>query len=289
MPADQGPVVQRAMLVGELGRLRKEKDLTQKQVAERLDWSPAKMIRIEGGKQSITQTDLEALLRLYGVDDEERVRELLHLSKGANKDGWWSTYRNQGITPDFLRVVGYEAGASVIRQSQNSIVPGVLQTREYAEIITRLFKTNPDKVVPTVNLRMERQARLAEREQQPRQVFVMDEAVIRRHVGFKTDPGIMPRQLQRMAEAAQQDDVEVRIIPFRFGSHQGMRGPLLLLSFDGPLEDVLYREGASDGSLTDRFDVVAEYSELYENLLEQSLGPEDSVAMILEAAERMLE
>lgn len=285
MSSDQGPVVQRAILVGELVRSRKDRELTQKQVAERLDWSQAKMIRIEGGKQSVTQTDLEAMLRLYGVDDE-RIGELRLLNREANQNGWWDKYRGQ-VSSSYLRFVGYEVGASAIRESENAVVPGLLQTREYAEIITGLFQPDPARVGPTVNLRMERRMRLGERDNPPQEVYVLDEAVIRRHIGFRTDPGIMPRQLQKLVEYAQEESIDIHVVPFSNGAYYGMLGPMQLLSFEGPLDDTVYLDVAD--SMVESADAVADYSERFTYLLGDALGVEESIDLIQEAAEKMLQ
>src|ERR1700761_4290412 len=110
MAADQGPVVQSAILRAELARLRKGNRLTQEDVAHSLDWSPSKLIRVEGGHSSITMVDLDALLDLYGVDRGE-PREYLHtLNRGARSPSWWGTYRGE-VSVVYLNYVGYEAGA----------------------------------------------------------------------------------------------------------------------------------------------------------------------------------
>ena len=85
MPADQGPVVQSALLRGELVRLRRESGLTQEQVASDLEWSPSKLIRVEGGRSSITKVDLDALLARYGVTGES-TRERLQLLNRASRE-----------------------------------------------------------------------------------------------------------------------------------------------------------------------------------------------------------
>jgi len=132
---DQGPVVQSALLRGELVRLRKESGLTQEQVASDLEWSPSKLIRVEGGRSSITKVDLDALLTKYGVTSES-TRERLHfLNHGARAAAWWNKYRDD-VAPTYLNYVGFEAGAAFIRQSQSLFVPGLLQTEEYAEAVT---------------------------------------------------------------------------------------------------------------------------------------------------------
>ena len=144
MTSDQGPVVQSALLRSELVRLRKDKGLTQQQVAAELAWSPSKIIRIEGGHSSITQVDLDALLGRYGrTADKERER-LQTLNRDARKKGWWDRYR-EVISADYLDYVGYESGAASVRQFQGSVVPGLLQTREYAEVLTANSVEDEDK------------------------------------------------------------------------------------------------------------------------------------------------
>jgi transcriptional regulator with XRE-family HTH domain len=124
MASDQGPVIQSTLLRSELVRLRKERGLTQQQVAAAMEWSPSKLIRVEGGGSSITKVDLDALLTKYGVTSE-RHRERLHaLNRGAKQPGWWAIYKDE-VTADYLSYVGFEAGAAFIRQFQIGVVPGL--------------------------------------------------------------------------------------------------------------------------------------------------------------------
>ena len=135
MAGDQGPVVQSTLLRNELTRLRKESGLTQEQVAHDLEWSPSKLIRVEGGRSSITKVDLDALLSKYGVTSESSRERLHALNRGAREQAWWAAYR-EDISPTYLEYVGYEAGANFIRQFNGSVVPGLLQTPEYVEVLT---------------------------------------------------------------------------------------------------------------------------------------------------------
>ncbi|MFY7067352.1 helix-turn-helix domain-containing protein [Nocardiopsis changdeensis] len=303
--ADQGPVVQRALLVGELVRLRRESGRTQRQVAERLDWSQAKVIRIEGGKQSISRTDLEAMLRLYGLGEGERVRRLVALNRCAGREGWWGRYRAAGVPADHLRMVGFEAGAALIRQAHNAFVPDLLRTPAYARAVAPLLYPGGDDAGPgadpadggrdgadgaaaLADLCRERRERLDDSGRAPRRVHVLDEAVIRRRVGAGTDPGLMPAQLRRLAAEAALDGVDVRVVPFGRGVHPGMRGPMTLLSFDGPLDDVLYLEGAGGAGLVEGGAPVAEYASAFDDLVAgHALGPAESLALIEEAAAGM--
>ncbi|XVQ10544.1 helix-turn-helix domain-containing protein [Spirillospora sp. CA-255316] len=289
MASDQGPIVQSALLRSELVRLRKEKGMTQEQVARALEWSPSKLIRVEGGKNAITFTDLQALLLTYDVTSKSKQERMQELARGARENAWWSTYKGE-VSDDFLNFVGYAAGASYIRHFHNSIVPGLLQTREYAEVFSTGLVSQVIRA-RNVRMRMQRQEELAKREVPPKQFYILDEAVIRRHVGIKTDPAIMPRQLTRIAdEAEQKDDMTVRVIPFSAGAHLGVYGPFTVLEFEGGLGDVLYMEGMTGPSslITGDDQRVADYRDNFEILLDEALSPEKSIELLRQTAEEMM-
>jgi transcriptional regulator with XRE-family HTH domain len=290
MGADQGPVVQSALLRAELVRLRKRSGLTQDQVARRLEWSPSKLIRVEGGHSSITKVDLDALLDQYGVPaepDADRAR-LQRLNRGARSPGWWDAYGKQ-IGAPYLKYVGYEAGASVIRQFPGTVIPGLLQTQPYAEALTT-SAIEAVEVGPVVGLRMQRQEELAKRDDPPRQQYVLDEATIRRHVGVDTDPGIMPAQLRLIADTAATDDlVSVRLIPFSKGAY-GLSGAFTLLEFEGDLPDLVYLDPgqAELAIIATESDRVSDYANKFETLRDLALPEDESIAFIRTAAEEML-
>ncbi len=288
MAGDQGPVVQSALLRSELVRLRKEKGMTQEQVAQNLEWSASKLIRVEGGRSSITKVDLDALLQQYGLTSESQRERLQGLNRGARAGGWWDAYRND-VPAAYLSYVGYEAGAATIRQFPGTVVPGLLQTPGYAEVLTAL-SVEPVRVAPVVRLRLQRQAELARRQLPPRQFYVLDEAVIRRHVGITKDPAIMPAQLIRIADRARDDErVTVRVIPFGVGEHVGLSGPFTLLEFDGSLPDLLYLDAGRGiiDLISGSNERVAEFADNFEKLLESALPADESVAFIRSAAEEM--
>ncbi|OLT34920.1 transcriptional regulator [Actinomadura sp. CNU-125] len=289
MTSDQGPIVQSALLRTELVRLRKEKGVTQEQVAARLEWSPSKLIRIEGGKNAITRTDLQALLRVYDVTAESRQERLQELARGAREPAWWNAYKGE-LDASYLSFVGYSAGASHIRHCHGTLVPGLLQTAEYAEVLDA-GRVSAQAKAFGVKLRLQRQEALAARENPPRQQYILDEAVIRRHVGIKTDPGIMPAQLRHLAESVERDELlTIRIIPFKAGAHFGLGGPFVLLEFDGGLGDVLYLEGQPGASalVTGAADEITDYRDNFEILLEDALPADESIALIRQAAEDLM-
>ncbi|MFG2003398.1 helix-turn-helix domain-containing protein [Spirillospora sp. NPDC048911] len=287
MAVDQGPVVQSAMLRSDLVRIRRDKSLTQEQVADELEWSPSKLIRVEGGRSSITKVDLDALLTLYGVTSESQREKLHALNRGARAPAWWNEFKGESPLT-YLNYVGYEAGAAFIRQFQTSVVPGLLQTREYSEAQTAALISEA-RVGAAVNLRMRRREEMAKRSTPPRRYFVVDEAVIRRHVGKSRDPAIMPAQLRHIADLVEQDDrLTFRIIPFEAGEHPGLTGPFTLLEFEGGLSDMLYLDTGREISMIMGDDPqIGEFAANFESLLEVALSAEGSRELLLTAAEEM--
>ena len=114
--------------------------------------------------------------------------------------------------------MGFEAGAAFIRQFQSGFLPGLLQTAAYAEAVT-VNSVDAVRVAAIVGLRLQRQSELAQRDPRPRQYYVVDEAVIRRHIGIAKDPDIMPNQLREIADKAEQDElITTAGIPLRWGA-----------------------------------------------------------------------
>jgi hypothetical protein len=142
-----------------------------------------------------------------------------------------------------------------------------------------------------VKLRMQRQEELAKRETPPRQYYILDEAVIRRHVGVKTDPAIMPRQLNHIADLSEQrEDLTVRVVPFSAGAHLGVYGPFTILEFESGLGDVLYMEGIDGPSslVSGNEERIADYRADFETLLDDALSQEESIDLLRRAAEELM-
>lgn len=284
----QGSVIQRGRLTRELRRIRKETGMTQEQAATAMEWSLSKLIRIEGGGVSISVSDLRSLLTLYQITDEAQTEELVTLARAARQRSWFTAFRDI-TSPQYVTFVGYESAASIIRQFEPTLIPGQLQTEEYARAVTLEYAA--DRVDKLVEIRIRRQELLEE----PRRLFffILDEAAIRRQVGAPTNPGIMRRQLRKLIEIARQPNVTIEIVPFSAGVHPGMKGPFTVLEFPGDDEDVLYLENARGGAsnpsalLTGEDPQILTHRVAFERLREQSLGPKDSIEMISRVAEGM--
>jgi transcriptional regulator with XRE-family HTH domain len=290
MASDPGPVIQRALLTAELQRVRRNAGKTQEEVARALEWSPSKLIRIEGGNVGISITDLQALLRYCDVTEEARVQELSILARGARARGWWDPYKDDLNAPAYSAYIGYEGGASIIRHSSPLFIPGLLQTEEYARALTIECVPDDATLNAVVEVRLLRQDKLFNQEEPPEQHYVLDEATIRRKVGGRHDSEIMPRQLDNLLDLAARPYMTVELIPFEKGAHFGTLGEFVLLGFQHGPEGVLFLEGggARRGDLTvAESDLIAAYLEGFERLRKIALSAEESADFIREVADEM--
>jgi transcriptional regulator with XRE-family HTH domain len=280
------PLVERRRLRDELRQARQDAGLTQDAVAEQMDWSISKIIRIETGSVGISTNDLSALLRLYRVRDPQRVKELIARAKVGRKPTWWSKYRTV-LPSTYFQYIEYETSASIIRSYETVIVPGLLQTEEYANSVVRQYRSDfSDKKVSTlVEVRMRRQELLLGRSDSPLLFFILDEAVIRRLLG---DKGLRERQLERLLTIADKPEVTIEIIPFSIGLHAGMSDTFNILEFPGPAEDIMFFESVRDAIFSyDATDEVTKYRERFEELRRISLGPKGTLDYLRKATDEI--
>jgi transcriptional regulator with XRE-family HTH domain len=205
--------------------LRMRAGLTQEQAAKDLQRSRATLGRLEEGHHSIRfrDVDVKQMLELYGATEEESER-LLALStetRNGHRKGWWHDYTETALPPWFGLYVSLEDSAETIRQYEPELVPGLLQTRAYAEQVTRVpagYLGDEEEIQRRVNVRMERQSVLT-RPRAPHLRVVLNEAVLHRRVG---DVDLMTEQLQHLLEVVQRGNVILRILTWSAGVHGGM-------------------------------------------------------------------
>jgi len=266
------PAVQRRRLRAELRRIRQEANETQEQVADAMDWSLSKLIRIENGSVGISTNDLKVLLGHYGIVDDDRVEEFIALAKAARERSWWSVYRD--VAPQrLLQFIEYQAAAMITRNFEPLLVPGLLQTEEYARVAIKEFGGQPpkDRLDALVALRMKRQDLLKSMGPPPWFFFILDEGVLRHLVGGKD---VMDDQIRHLIELADRPDVTIEVVPFSAGVHRGMHAPFVILEFpEAADDDVLYLESPW-GDLIHRDDPeeILVYREIFEELRRMSLG-----------------
>lgn len=281
------PLVQRRRLRTELRRARAETGLTQGEVASAMDWSLSKVIRIETGAVGVSTNDLRALLNLYEVRGPDRINELVELARASRQSSWWSKYRGE-ISPQFLQYIEYEEAASVLRTYEPLLLPGLLQTEEYAAAIIRGLadpETPADLMRTRIEIRLRRQ-RLLEQETPPTFTFVVDEAAIQRLIGERE---IAQSQIARLVEAANRPNITIEVVPFSAGLHRGLLEPFVILEFpDAEDSDVLFLESSRDMILShDEAGDITGYREVFEELRSISLSPDASLSYLADLVKRI--
>lgn len=268
MPTNVNPTVRRRRLGQELRRLREIKGMTAEEVAERLLVSQSKISRLENGRRSISQRDVRDLCGVYEVEDHRVVDSLMQMAKDSRQQGWWHAF---GDIP-YSVYIGLETDAESLRVYEPQVVPGLLQTRGYAEslITGALPEAPPSDIEKRVNVRARRQDRVNAPEHPLRLWAVIDESALRRMVGGKQ---VMIEQLEHLIEQSQLPHVTVQVLPFDMGAHPGINGQYAILEFpDAADSSVVYIEGVTSDLYLEKANDVQRYSVMYEHLRAQALN-----------------
>jgi transcriptional regulator with XRE-family HTH domain len=283
MPVRPSPTVRRRRLRYELRRLRTEHGLTIEQVQERSggDIKAPSISRWENGERSVRPTDLRLLLDIYQVQGEER-ETLLTLARQAKERGWWQSYAS--AIPEWFQVyLGLEAEAAQIREYAAELIPGLLQTADYARAFLQAppAAASPEEISRRIAVRLARQERLTA-EDPPEYWAVLNEAVIRRAPG---DAQAMRAQLEHIAVIAGLPHVSVQVLPFSAGVHAAMEGAFSTLSFPEATDpDIVYMENQAGSLYLEEQAEIDRYTRMFSHLIAKALDPEESRRLIARMA-----
>ncbi|MFD3455842.1 helix-turn-helix domain-containing protein [Streptomyces sp. NPDC058691] len=280
MAANVNPTVRRRRLGSELRKLREQKGMTAEEVAARLLVSQSKISRLENGRRSISQRDVRDLCGVYGVDDARLVDSLMNMARESRQQGWWHAF---GDVP-YSVYIGLETEAESLRVYDSLVVPGLLQTRNYAAAVIEgtLPEATPEQIEKRIEIRLRRQERVTDPDIPLRFWVVMDESALRRVVGSKD---VMREQLEYLTQMSGQAHVTVQVLPYDAGAHPGMSGNFAILEFaDATDSSVVYIEGVTSDLYLEKPTDVHGYSVMYEHLRAQALSAEASRLFIADAA-----
>lgn len=275
------------MLVGvQLAGLREDAGFSQDQAAKALGFSGAKLSRIESGKgrRPPTESDVRALLELYGTDDYE-ASVLLKLLQRAGEPGWWQRYDKRLMPEWFDRLVGLQEAAATIRTFEIQYVPGLLQTPAYTEAVVKRGLPNVPaaEVRRRVELRM-RRAELLNREDPPQLWAIIDESVLLRVLGGKD---VMRDQLAHLIEMAERPHVTLQVVPLDVTDASAPAIPVTYLRFGGlDLPDVVYLEHIRSANFLEDRDETEEYRFALDRLADEALKPRDTIDLLRETMAR---
>jgi transcriptional regulator with XRE-family HTH domain len=280
------PTVRRRRLAAELRGIRESKGKSGDAVAAALRWSPSKISRYERAKTGLQPREVERLLDYYEVTGSRREL-LLALAEDAAQKGWWEQF-SDALSEDYQQFIGLEHEASAIAVWHVDVVTGLLQTEAYARHIissySRVEPIAPGAIERLVKVRMRRQ-QVLDRETGFELSVVLDESVLKRRIGTEH---VMHEQLQRLVEAAEQPNVQIRILPLD-AQHTVFGESFVIFRF-GPDRDAMLQDVVSAEHLRNGFSLEGEretylHRIAFEMLAAASLDPESSKELIRKTAE----
>lgn len=277
-PPAYAPTVRGRRLARILRQYRLDAELKAGHAAAQLGWSPAKMSHIESGRSKPRVDDVAAALALYGVSSPDR-EALIQLARDIDQRGWWTDYLDV-FTGSY---VALEDEASKIREVQLGVVPGLLQTEDYAYALERTGASHrgdgEEGVRRRVQARMARRTLLRRMEPAaPDLHVIIDEAVLRRPVGGRD---VMRDQLHALKAAAARPNITVQVMPLDVGAHPGLDGSFIVLSYPEDIDpDIAYVEGRhGDVYLENALDLARVRLD-FQHISERALSPDGSEEFI---------
>ncbi|MFJ2632405.1 helix-turn-helix domain-containing protein [Streptomyces sp. NPDC087422] len=257
----------RAMLAAELTRQRERAGWTLAELADRSKYDPSYLQRLEKGVRLGSLDAIDALDRLYGTGEL-----LSKLWRAAKREAGQSRY--QGFKD-------LEAEATSIQEFAVSTVPGLLQTPGYAEGLLRTHGPESEELLAKrVSDRIARQDRLTSAKPLNYR-GLLDESVLRRPAH---DASVWSEQLERLAEAADQPNITLQVVPFGVGMHNLLSSSLQLLWLPSG-RTVAYFESSWSGHLVEETEEVEHFRLSYDRLRDSALSPTESLDLLRSALE----
>ncbi|MFE1170668.1 helix-turn-helix domain-containing protein [Nocardiopsis sp. NPDC058789] len=274
-----GPTISRRQLSGVLRRLRRERQMTLEQVAERLEWSTAKVSNFETGRTAKPSvTDVSALLRVYDISaGSPEDRAILALVRQSRQRGRWAQYGDV-LTGEYA---GLEEEASRISSYEPIVIPGLLQTPEYARLHMQSASAPrvDSEIDRTVEARVQRQEEVLQGSA-PELWMIIDENALRRMV---VDQEVMRGQIDHLITVSEDltNAITVQVLPVATSFHSGLVGPFVILEYaDEDIAPFVFLETDTDGLYLEREEEVSRYRRLFEQAQSVALGPQDSVQLM---------
>ncbi|MBB4929812.1 hypothetical protein F4561_000632 [Lipingzhangella halophila] len=284
MAKSHGYTARHRRLSAELKRMREEAGLSSTYVAERMGWNQTKVNRLERGEwKRLKEDDLRSLAALYQVTAPERQDALVAMAKQASTKGWWAHYTDVLGTGAY---VALETTATGLRFYSGMLVPGLLQTPNYAKAVIRGFGvTNEAEVQRRLEARLRRQD-LLERES-PTVEAVIDEAALRKNVG---GPLTMSEQIIHLCLLNQQGKATIRVLPDSVGAHRGLGGHFVILDFANEQDDpVVFIDDGHKGFFREEPEEIESYRMTYDSVYESALSSTESDTYMRKLIDELME
>jgi hypothetical protein len=254
--------------------------LNQSDLANVLAWSPSKVSRMISGKRCASPEDVSAVLAIGGIVGPKR-QELLEMARHATERGWWQDFGDR--LPTELRTLSdHEDSALAITSFENVVIPGLLQTSEYAEGLIKATPVIPESEIKDRVLARQRRQRIFDRQYPAHFRFFIDEYTVRR-----TGPGprIMCGQVHHLLRMSVRPYIEIRVIPDAVGFHAGQQ-PFQLMEFT-EINPVLHIENLTSVLFLERSAAIDSYRRNIAALSKVALDEDRSRSWLAEVARQL--
>ncbi|GAA4596378.1 transcriptional regulator with XRE-family HTH domain [Actinoplanes octamycinicus] len=283
MPEGDSPTVARRRVRLALREARERADLTQLQVAEEMEWSLSKVIRIENGDVSISPNDLRPLLTYLGIKERSTIADLIadaRIARKRQRQAWYQAPEfRENLTDATRKLIEYEIEAAQMRSYSVYFVPGPLQTPAYAAaLMTRyedeLSDSQRERRIAARQLR--RDALLGRAASGEVRILVMlDESVLRRTIG---GPVVFAEQLSELRRLAAENTVTIRMVPFTLDAAVTNNAMFDLLTLGEG--EVLYRETGLGDELNEDRDVTGKHRARFDKIWDEAADEAATLAFI---------
>jgi transcriptional regulator with XRE-family HTH domain len=276
------PTARSVRLGRELRGLREQRALSQNEVARLVGATDSKLSRIESGERTITSTDLEALLELYGLtSDGTRWGRLKALAAEVAVKDWWDEH-SDAVEPAYMEWLGLEDVATRMSIFQAALIPILLQTPDYARAVEQARRPYRSRreIDTAVGINRQRQDVLTRAEHPAELEAILDESALRREVGGRH---VTADQLSQLLTLGQAPNVVLRVLPFSAGAWRCPASTFVQFTLtdtaDAPT-DVVAVEHAAGCLYVDDPDDVRRFGEAYEDARDKALDPDKSAELI---------
>ncbi len=253
---------------------REEHGSGLRKLATELDKDPGQLSRWETGERSPRPTDVAQILTHLGVSGD-RYEEIIEMSSGTDEPRWLAVSLPEQ-RQQLAALLDFERTATTITEVSPLLIPGLLQTSNYARAIMVAANVPADEVETRVAVRVGRRDTIT-RKNPAHFIALVGEAALRQTIGT---PEVMREQLEHLLELAERSNVDLRVIPFSSGWNPGLEGPFLLIdSEQGP---VVQLENRRSGLFLHEKEDVLTYRQAVDTVLEAAKNPTDSVQLVTE-------
>jgi transcriptional regulator with XRE-family HTH domain len=269
------PTVRSRRLGSRLGHYRRQRGLSGTELAARLGIHQATWSKIESGKTKLSPAVLTRATEVLDIPTDAAA-QLDVLRQKADEPGWWQNYGDI-LSEAVQMLIELETDASWIRTYEGEVIPGLLQTRDYAERL--ITAASPHIRVADMDryleLRMRRQKRLAEG---LRLTAVIGEAAIRQQIG---GPDTLREQLRHINRMVRERDITVQVVPFTADAHAALGDSFAIIQWPDETDpEAVYVDGMTSWTVHERGGVVRSYLHAIASVQSKALPPRESLDLI---------